>query len=122
MAGGEKAGLRLRAILSLRSDLADSREPDGIKRERVTYDEKNVLIQETEEGWQIQFLSDAKGPDFYLYAPEDHPMRAHDYTLKTEDDEQEVHWEYDEEVQAFELVNAQGDAWYVCQPADLIIR
>ena len=118
----EKDGLKLRALMSMRSDLADSREPDGILRERYTYDEENIGIQETEEGWQITFLNDVKGPCFYLYAPEDHPMRAHDYTLKTEDDEQEVHWEYNEDVQAYALVNAQNAAWYFSQPADLTIR
>ena len=118
----EKDGLKLRALMSMRSDLADSREPEGILRERYTYDEENIGIQETEEGWQITFLNDVKGPCFYLYAPEDHPMRAHDYTLKTEDDEQEVHWEYDEDVQAFALVNVQNAAWYFSQPADLTIR
>ena len=33
-----------------------------------------------------------------------------------------IGWEYDEDVQAFALVNAQGSAWYFSQPADLTIR
>ncbi|MBQ9642637.1 MAG: hypothetical protein IJV26_01210 [Lachnospiraceae bacterium] len=118
----EKDGLKLWTRLSSRSDLADSREPDGILRERHTYDPENISIEETAEGWQIRFLKEGTGPYFYLYAPEDHPMRAHDYTLKTADDEREVHWKYVEAEELWVLAAENDSAWHFDQTTQLIIR
>ncbi|MBP3216893.1 MAG: hypothetical protein J6M46_00820 [Lachnospiraceae bacterium] len=118
----EKDGLKLWTRLSSRSDLADSREPDGILRERHTYDPENISIEETAEGWQIRFLEEGTGPYFYLYAPEDHPMRAHDYTLKTADDEREVHWKYVEAEELWVLAAENDSAWHFDQTTQLIIR
>lgn len=117
-------GLKIRAILEMNADTLDGRSPDGdgIKRERNLYRAEDIRIEETETGYRISYENGAKGPCFYLYAEDGAELLEHEYTIKTEDTQQDLHWRYLEESDDWALVNADEDVWFFSGPAELIIR
>ena len=117
-------GIKLRAIMELNADTLDERSPDGdgIKRERNLYRAEDILIEEAEGGWRISYDNGASGPCFYLYADEGAELLKHEYTIKTEDTQQDLHWQYLEQSDDWALVNEAGSKWFFSGPAELLVR
>ena len=122
--------LQLRALTDSFADSWDSKAPDGILREAHTYSVDNVAIDQTTDGYNISYKNE-RGPTFYLYAEEDSPLLAHDYTIKEDDPDAgkqgieittDVHWEYKESSGLWALCVDDGHAFFFSYPSILTIR